>query len=102
VCSCPPAPRSELADQHSKDRIVPQRLVIVQVLVPERDPKDPLRHQRPHRVLDRARITIVHKAPGQAVNQPDRFIGALQQQRPGIGCHPPAIERRHYPPSLDT
>jgi hypothetical protein len=100
-CTARPAP-TELANQHPKDRVVPQRLVIVEILVPERDPEHPLRHQRAHRVLDRPRITVIHKALGQAVNQPDRFIRALQQQRPGIRAHPSAIECRHHPPPLDT
>ena len=49
------APRLELARQHRHHRIVAQLVVVVEVLVAERDPEHPLADQRRHLMLDQLR-----------------------------------------------
>jgi hypothetical protein len=81
---------------------VSQLIVIVEILVPERYPEHALSDQRAHRVLHASRITMIEKALGQTVDELDRFIRALQQQRAGVRAHPPTVERHHHPAPLDT
>ena len=61
-----------------------QLVVVVQVLVAERDADDALHHQRLDTVLDQSGIAAVGEAGGEALDQPDRPVGRAQQQRAGI------------------
>jgi hypothetical protein len=91
--------RFQLPQQRSEDRIVAQLLVIVQVLIPQRQAEHPLPDQRPDRVFDQVRVTMIGEAFRQAINQTDRLIRSPQQQPPGIRAHRPAIKGRHHPAS---
>lgn len=82
----------ELAGEHRHDRIVAQRIVIVQVLVAERQPEDPLHDQRLDLVLDRRAQAPIGEAGGQASDEIDRPIGSAEQQRAGIGGDHTAVE----------
>jgi hypothetical protein len=44
----------------------------------------------------------VNAAARQSIDQPDRSIGAHQQQRPGVGRDLPAIERRYHAAPANT
>src|ERR1035437_3428628 len=68
--------RFELAQQRAKYRIVPQGLMVVDVLVPQRHSENTLSDQRPYRVLDQHRTGRFNKTSRQPINQSDRFIGA--------------------------
>ena len=48
------APRRKLARQHRHHRIVAQLVVVVEILIAERDPEHPLAHQRRHLMLDQS------------------------------------------------
>jgi hypothetical protein len=63
-----------------------QPLVIVQILVAQRQAKYPLPDQRAHRVLDPIRGALIHNARRQPIHEPDRRIGTPQQQRPPGRC----------------
>ena len=63
------APRLELAGQHRQHRIVPQLIVIVEVLVAQRQAEDALADQRRHRVLDQLGVAAVAEAGGKAIDQ---------------------------------
>ncbi len=61
-------PSFELAGQNRHHRIVAQVVVVVEVLIPQRDAEHPLADQRGHRVFDISAIARVAKATGQATN----------------------------------
>jgi hypothetical protein len=90
----------KLAQQGTKHRIVSQLLVIVQILIPQRDPEHALADHRPDRMLDQIRPTLVDEAAGQPVNQSDRLIHTPQQQHSGVRTHRPTVEGGHYSAAL--
>ena len=90
------AARFELPGQHRHHRIVAQFVVIVEILIAERDPEHPLADQRHHLMLDQFLTSLVMKACREPLHHPDRTIRRAQQQRPGIRGDRPAVERRHH------
>jgi hypothetical protein len=68
-----PAPGGELAGQRRQHRVVPQLIVIDQILIAERDAEHPLRHQGIDAVLD------LVGAPGRPPRSP---LGASRRARP--------------------
>jgi hypothetical protein len=94
-------PRFELACQHRHHRIVAQLVVVVEILVAERDSKHPLPHQRHQLVLDPLRTPHVVEARRKPIRQPDRAIGRSKKQRTGIRRDRATVERRHNFTSLD-
>jgi hypothetical protein len=75
---------------------VAQLVVIVDVLVAERDADDPLPDQGRERVHHLVLLAVIRKAPGDPLDQPDCSISVPQQQRASVGGHGTAIERRHH------
>ena len=73
------------ARQHGHQRIVPQLLMIVQVLIPQRQPVNALGEHLLKLVLDQRRRPPVGEARRHAVQEVDLAIGLAQQQRPTIG-----------------
>jgi hypothetical protein len=90
------AARRELAGQHRHHRIVPQFVVVVEVLIAERDAEHPLADQGHHLMLDQVLATYIVKARRKPLRHPDRPIGRSQQQRPGLRRDGAAVERRHH------
>ena len=86
-------PRLELARQHRHHRIVAQFVVVVEILVTERDPEHPLANQRRDVVLDQVRTPLVVKAPRKPSHHSDRSIRGAQKQRARIRCHQAGIKR---------
>jgi hypothetical protein len=85
----------ELARQHRHHRIVPQLVVVDQVLVAEHDAEHALADQRLYPVRDKLWPAAIPEAAGKGVDRLDRLIGGAQQQRAGIRADHPAIERAH-------
>ena len=73
------APRSALVRQQRQHGVVAQLVVVDHVLVSQGDAGDVLAHQRPHRVLDAARVPVVVEAGGDLVEEPFH-LGRLAQQ----------------------
>ena len=72
---CAIAPlRRKLARQYRHHRIVTRIVVIVQVLIAQRNPEHPLSDQRLDLVLNQTRSPLVLKALGKTINQTDRLI----------------------------
>ena len=84
--------RLELAQQHRQQRVMPQMVVIVEVLVAQRQTEHPLTNQRADFVFDQLGIAMIREALRKPVDQPDRPIRRAQQQSAGIRCDRPAIE----------
>jgi hypothetical protein len=87
----------ELVEQHAENRIAAKFIVVVEVLIAERQAKDALRHQGLHLVPDVIRIAGVAEAGGETVDEPDGLVRLAQQQRTGVGGHHPAVEIRYHP-----
>jgi hypothetical protein len=97
-----PASGSSSFPTRTYEHQVGAHLVVVDVLVAERQPEDPLRQQTAHRLFDAAGLPDIGAAPCQPVNQAHRFVGLPQQQRPAIGSDPIAVEGRHHPATFDN
>jgi len=74
---------------------VAQRIVVVEVLVPERQRIDALGHQILDRVLDQRRIAMVEKAARKLTDDARGPLTPAQQQRARIRTDRPAIKTGH-------
>ncbi len=76
-----------------------QLVVVVEILVPERDREHPLADQGRDLVLDVFPASLIVKARRKPPHQINRSIGRSQKQCTRIRCHQSGIERRfHSPP----
>ena len=90
------APRLELARQHRHHRIMAQFVVVIEILVAERDPEHPLPDQGRDLVLDPFRTPLVVEARRKPIHHTDGSIRRAQKQRSGIRADRAAVERRHH------
>ena len=72
----------QLARQHRHHRVVAQLVVVIEVLIAERDPKHPLRQQGYDLMLDQMLAACVVEARGKPLRQLDRAICRPKKQRP--------------------
>ena len=91
-----PQDRRQLARQHCEGRILAQLVVIVEVLVAQRQAEDPLPNQRLDLVLDKAGVAPVGEARRKPAHQPKAAIHLAQQQRAGVRGDVAAIEAGHH------
>ena len=87
-----PATGRKLAGQHRHHRVVAQFVVVDQILVTQRNPKDPLPNQSRNRVLDQLRRAAVLEAAGKPRDHTDRPVGRAKQHRAGVRGHRAAVE----------
>jgi hypothetical protein len=93
--------RRQLASQHGQHRIMPQFVVVVEVLVSERDAYDALHHHRLDLVFDKIGCPRVGEAGGKALGQPKRPVGLAQQQGTGVRGDRATVEARHHLAAID-
>ena len=74
----------ELARQQRQQGIAPQLVVVVEILVSQSNARDPLRHQRPHRMLRETGVAVVREAAGHPVEEAERPVDLPEQQRSGV------------------
>jgi hypothetical protein len=86
--------RRKLAHQNRHHRVVPQPVVIDEVLVAQRHTEHALSDQRPDLMFHQIRSTAIPEAGREPVHQPDRPIGCAQQHTTGIRTDRPAVESR--------
>jgi len=82
--------------EHRDERIVAQRVVIVQVFVAKREAADPLPHQRRHGMRHARRIPMIGGAPGELAQQIRRPIRLAEQHRAAIRGQRPAVKARDH------
>ena len=92
----------KLAAQHRHDRVVPQLVVVDQILIAQRNPEHPLTHQARHFVYDQVSRTVIGEAAGKALDHSDLLIGGAEQHRPGLRGHRPTVERCHHRPPFNA
>ena len=90
-----PAPALQLVREQRQNRIVAQRVVVVDVLVAQRKPDDALAHKAPKRTLDILRRAAVVETARNPADQIDGPIGLAQQKGPGIRTDQTAIKGRN-------
>jgi hypothetical protein len=95
------AARRQLAEHRRHDGIVPEPVVINEVLVAEREAEHALADQRADRVLDQLLRTMIAEAGGEPADQPNGPVGLRQQQRTGVRRDPTAAEVGHHLAALD-
>src|SRR6266403_840388 len=81
-----------MADRHLEDRIVPQRIAIVGVLVARRDCKNPQPKHLLKRVLDALGLAPVPDARRKARGKPELLLDAAQHKHARIRRQLPAVE----------
>jgi hypothetical protein len=86
-----------LAAEQPQQRVGAQLLMIVEILVAQRQPVDALREHLGNPVLDPFRVAPVPEAGGQPVQQADTPAGLAQQQRPTVARYLTGREPRLYP-----
>jgi hypothetical protein len=93
--------RRQLAGEHGEGRVMTQFVVVVQILVAERQGEDALPDQRLDPMFDQARVAPVEEASGEAAHQVEAAIELPQQKRAGIRGDRPAIETRDHGTAFD-
>ncbi len=91
------SPGCKLTGEHSQHRIVAQVVMIVEILIAERNRNDPLAEQRRDGRLHTAAAAAVTKAGRKAFKQRDRLVRRAEKQRTAIRCDPTAIEGATIP-----
>src|SRR5207247_4813348 len=76
-------------------------VVVVQILIAERDPEYSLADQGRDRVLDQLRTPVVMKERSEPIHHLDRSTGRAQKQRSGIRADRAAVKRRYHLASFD-
>jgi hypothetical protein len=74
---------------------VPQLVVIVEVLIAQRNRKQALTDQGCDRMLDAICLASVAETASKPPDEPDRPVGCPQQQRASIRTDHAAVERAH-------
>jgi hypothetical protein len=74
---------------------VAQFVMVVQILIAERNGEDALADQCLHLMLDQLPVVRVHEATGKTVDQSDRAVRQPQQKRPGIRGDRSAVKTGH-------
>jgi hypothetical protein len=74
---------------------VPQIIVVVEILIAERDPEYALPDHRCDLVFDQLRAPHVVKARRKSIDQPNRAISRSEQKSAGIRTNRATIKRRN-------
>jgi hypothetical protein len=91
----------ELAGERRQHRVVPQLVVVDQILITERNAEHALRHHRRDAVLDLRLGAAINEAGGEPLDHTDCPIGRAEQQPASLRGVVPAIKRGHNLAALD-
>jgi len=80
------------AQRHGQHRIAPQFIVVVEILVAQRQPEHALQDQIQQRMLDLIGFAIVGEASGEAPYDSGALLQFLQEQRAPVGGDVAPIE----------
>jgi len=95
------APGFELARQDRHQRIVTKLVVIVEVLVAERDAEHALTDERGDRVFNEPWIPSVAETSREPSNHIQRPVRSAQKQAARVGRQRPTVEIGHHRPAFD-
>ncbi len=88
-------PVTGLVEHGGKRRIIAQRIVVDQVLVPERDAENALAQQIGNRVADGVGNAQIGEASREAATEPGDPIGRSEQNDATVGRDGAAVESAH-------
>jgi hypothetical protein len=74
-----------MAHRHLEDRIMPQRIAIIAILITRRDRKHPQPKHLLKRVHDGLRLAPFPDARCKAPRQPKFLLNVAQQKHPSVG-----------------
>jgi hypothetical protein len=89
ACGC------QFVRKRRQHRVMAELVVVVEVLITQRNADNPLHHQRLHRMLDIGRIAAVLETDRQAMGQAQHPIRRSQQQRTGVTGDGATVKRRN-------
>jgi hypothetical protein len=92
------AARVGLAHQHRQQRVEAQAVVVVEILIAQRQSNHPLRDELGEAVLDRLGVTVIGKLLRQACEDLRARLDLAQQQSTTVGADPTPIEFPHHHP----
>ena len=78
---------------HSESRVITQTIMIIEILPPQGQSDDALRHRGRHIVPGASGITTIGKGAGNASCGIEETVGLPQQQRDAVRRHAAAVER---------
>jgi hypothetical protein len=81
-----------LADQGCQKHVLPQLIVIIQILVAQSQSVNALSDQFLNRVLGQDRRPVIHEAGGELAEDARPLLDLPQQQPPSIGGDPPSVK----------
>src|SRR6476660_2475524 len=84
--SAPVSKRILFTDSHGKERIEPQKIMIIEILVPCGHAQQTLGDQFAQGMFDKERITRIVKAAGQGPRDAQALIDLTQEQHPPIAA----------------
>jgi hypothetical protein len=87
--------RGQAPGEDAQHRVMSQLIMIVDILVAERDADDALAQQARQLMDDGVRIAAILEALRQPRHQTDRLVGLTEQQRAGVRSDPAAVESAH-------
>jgi hypothetical protein len=93
--------RAQLPRQRCKGGILAQLVVIIEVLIPQRQAEDPLPYQCLDLMFDVARIAPVAEASGEPTHQPEAAIHLAQQQAARVRRDVATVKAGHNRSSIN-
>lgn len=84
--------------RRANSRIVPQRLMFVEIFLAGGQREDPLRQHLPLLVHHVDRIARIVQTPADRLDESQPPIDPPPQQQPGVRLQPPAVEIGHHLP----
>lgn len=88
--------RGQLPSQRRKRWVLPQLVVIIEILITKCQGEDPLANQRLNPMLNITRVTPVAETPGEPTDQPQTAINLAQQQPTRVRSDIAAVEPGHH------
>src|SRR5262249_28078144 len=81
-----------LADHGCQQGVVPQIIMVVEILVTQSQGVNSLRDEVLKGVLDELRVTMIGEARGELLDDPGEHLGLTEQQAAAVGGNGTAVE----------
>ena len=99
----PELPRQVVPVTQQGQQSIPALLVVVvEILIAQAQPQDPLPDQDLDGVFDSIRVSMVGEAVVQPTQNPGRVLHFTQQDTPSVGGELAAVEPADAPPAVQT
>jgi hypothetical protein len=85
-----------LADHHCQCRVRSQLVVIIEILISQTQPVDPLRHQFFYREFRESRISIIRKTHRKSPDDSRPLFHLPQQQTARVGRDVATVKMTHH------